>query len=65
MFEHLAERCSAMTDSRQCDVLVEQGKRHILEENWEALGQLNSRLWDFLPQEERSSDNFRHVTGIV
>ncbi len=65
MFEHLTERRTSMNDQVQAKQLFENGKRHILNEAWDDLKQVNGRLWDLLPDTAREDDDMRLYTGIV
>ena len=65
MFEHLTERRAAMNDQVQAKQLFENGKRHIESGAWEDLRQVNGRLWELLPNDERETEDMRLYTGIV
>ena len=65
MFEHLTERRAAMNDQVQAKQLFENGKRHIELGAWEDLRQVNGRLWELLPNDERETEDMRLYTGIV
>ncbi len=65
MFEHLVEMRTSMNDQIQAKQLIENGKRLIASEAWDDLRQVNVRLWDLMPDDERSSDDMRIYTGIV
>lgn len=65
MFEHLIERRTSMNDQVQAKQLVEHGKHLIANEAWDDLRLVTRRLWDLLPDDERSSDDMRLYTGIV
>jgi molecular chaperone DnaK len=65
MFEHLVEKRTAMNDQVQAKQLIENGKRLIVSEAWDDLRQVNGRLLDLMPDDERSSDNMRLYTNIV
>lgn len=65
MFEHLVEKRTAMNDQVQAKQLIENGKRLIVSEAWDDLRQVNGRLWDLMPDDERSSDDMRLYTNIV
>jgi hypothetical protein len=54
-----------VNDQLQAKNLIENGKRHIAEESWDELRQVNGRLWDLLPQVEQKAKEFRYLTGIV
>ncbi len=64
-FLHLVEHRASMNDQVQARQLIEAGKKHVLTESWDELAQVNSRLWDLLPDRERASEEFRLYTGIV
>jgi molecular chaperone DnaK len=65
MFSHLVERRTSMNDQLQVKQLIEQGKAHLSNQSWDDLRQVNGRLWDLVPDEERGSDDLRLYTGIV
>ena len=65
MYAHLVERRTSMNDQLQVKQLIEQGKTHLLNEAWDDLRQVNGRLWDLVPDEERASEELRLYTGIV
>jgi len=67
MFEHLNEcRRPSMNDQVQAKQLFENGKRLIAEQAWDELNQVIARLWDLVPDDERSTDEeARMFTGIV
>lgn len=52
-------------DTRQAKQLIENGKRFITSDAWDDLRQVNGRLWDLMPDDERSSDDMRLYTNIV
>ncbi len=65
MFEHLVDKRTSMNDQVQAKQLIENGKRLITSEAWDDLRLVNGRLWDLMPDGERSSDDMRLYTGIV
>lgn len=65
MFEHLVERRVSMNDQVQAKQLIDLGRRHVSLQAWEELRQVNSRLWDLMPDAARESDDMRVYTGIV
>jgi molecular chaperone DnaK len=65
MFKHLVEKRASMNDQIQAKNLIENGKRHITEESWDDLRQVNGRLWDLMPATEKESEELRPFTGIV
>jgi molecular chaperone DnaK len=65
MFKGLAEGRAALNDQLQVKQLIENGKRLIEAENWDELRQVNIRLWDLMPDQERANSDMRFLTGIV
>jgi molecular chaperone DnaK len=65
MFNHLVEKRASKNDQIQAKNLIENGKRHITEESWDDLRQVNGRLWDLMPATEKESEELRPFTGIV
>jgi molecular chaperone DnaK len=65
MFENLMERRASMNDQLQTKQLFENGKRHIAAGSWDDLRQVNGRLLDLIPDNEREFDDMRLYTGIV
>lgn len=65
VFEHLIERRPSMNDQAQAKQLFEIGKVHRANGMWDELRQVNRRLWNLLPDEEREDDDMRLYTGIV
>lgn len=65
MYSHLVERRASMNDQLQANTLIEQGKRCIENGAWDDLRQMNSRLWDLMPQTEQASSAMANYTGIV
>jgi molecular chaperone DnaK len=62
MFESLVERRAALNDQKQ---LIENGRRLVAAEDWDDLREGNRRLWDLMPDEERTQEETRPYTGIV
>jgi molecular chaperone DnaK len=65
MFEHLIEKRASMNDQIQAKQLIENGKHLIANASWDDLRQVNGRLWELMPDGERSSDDMRLYTNIV
>ena len=65
LFEHLKERRVSMNDQVQAKQLFNNGQRHIEMESWDDLKQVNGRLLDLLPEDQKNSDDLRTFTGIV
>ena len=65
MFEHLVGSRSAMNDQIQAKQLIEAGRNHISNQDWDDLKQVNGRLWDLMPSDAREADDMRLYTGIV
>lgn len=65
MFEHLMESSHIMNDQLQAKQLIEAGKLHITEQDWDDLKKVNSRLWDLMPENTKESDDMRLYTGII
>jgi molecular chaperone DnaK len=65
MFQNLMEKRTSMNDQIQATQLIENGKRAIERGDFEALNQINSRLWDLMPTKEKDSEEYRAFTGIV
>lgn len=65
MFEHLCGSRVSMNDQVQAKQLIENGKRSISSHDWDDLRQVVGRLWSLLPDEDRSSGEFKMLTGIV
>lgn len=65
MFEHLVGSRTSMNDQVQAKQLIEAGRNHISNQDWDDLKQVNGRLWDLMPSDARESDDFRFYTGIV
>ncbi|SDT86874.1 molecular chaperone DnaK [Pseudomonas pohangensis] len=65
VFKHLMQNSHSMNDQLQAKQLIEAGKHHIGEQDWDGLGSVNSRLWDLMPDDVRESDEMRLYTGIM
>lgn len=65
MFEHLVGSRASMNDQVQAKQLIEAGRKHILNQDWDDLKQVNGRLWDLMPSDAREADDMRLYTGIV
>lgn len=65
MFESLVERRAALNDQLQAKQLIENGRRLVAAEDWDDLREVNRRLWDLMPDEERTQEEMRPYTGIV
>ena len=65
MFNDLVEGRAALNDQIQVKQLIENGKRLIEGENWDDLRQVNIRLWNLMPDQERAASDMRFFTGIV
>jgi molecular chaperone DnaK len=65
MFNGLVEGRVGLNDQIQVKQLIENGKRLIAAERWDDLRQVNIRLWDLMPDQERASSDMRFLTGIV
>lgn len=65
MFTYLAERRASMNDQIQATQLIENGKRAMERDDIDGLNQINHRLWDLMPSQEKDSEEFRAFTGII
>ena len=65
MFEHLVGSRASMNDQVQAKQLIEAGRNHISNQDWDDLKQVNGRLWDLMPSDAREADDMRLYTGIV
>ena len=64
-FQHLTSKREMFNDQVQAKNLIEAGKRHITAEDYDRLVEVNGRLHNLLPQEEKDSkETQRFVTGI-
>jgi molecular chaperone DnaK len=59
MFENLTKRQDSMVDSRKAEALIDAGQRHIHEEAWDNLREVDRELWLLLPPQEQRSDEFK------
>ena len=64
-FEHLVENRVSMNDQVQTKQLIENGKNLIEKESWEDLRIVISRLWDLMPETERTNEDYKLFTGII
>lgn len=65
MFNHLVEKRASLNDQIQAKNLIENGRRHVTEEAWDDLRQVNIRLWELMPSTEKESESMRPFTGII
>ena len=65
MFNHLVEKRTSMNDQVLAKQLIEAGRVHIGQQDWDDLKQVNSRLWDLMPSDISEADDMRLYTGIV
>ncbi len=65
IFNGLVVGRAALNDQIQVKQLIENGKRLIEGENWDDLRQVNIRLWNLMPDQERAASDMRFFTGIV
>ena len=64
-FQHLTGKREMFNDQVQAKNLIEAGKRHVTAEDYDRLAEVNGRLHNLLPQEEKDSKEMqRFVTGI-
>ena len=64
-FQHLADKREMFNDQVQAKNLLEAGKRHITAEDYDRLAEVNGRLHNLLPQQEKDSKEMQQfVTGI-
>lgn len=63
-FEHLLTKRESFNDQLQAKNLIEAGKRHIANEDFDKLAEVNMRLHDLLPQKEIDTKEMRYFTGI-
>ena len=54
-----------MNDQVQTKQLIENGKNLIEKESWEDLRIVISRLWDLMPETERTNEDYKLFTGII
>jgi molecular chaperone DnaK len=65
MFESLVERRAALNDQALAKQLIDNGRRVIAAEDWDDLREVNRRLWNLMPDDERTQQEMRPYTGIV
>lgn len=65
MFRHLVDNYSSMNDQMQAKQFITAGKKHINDQDWDNLRQVNMRLWDLMPRSVQESADMRLYTGIV
>lgn len=65
MFQHLIERRVSMNDQIQATQLIENGKRAIQRDDIASLRQINTRLWELIPSDDKNSDEMRAYVGII
>ena len=65
MFQHLSERRASMNDQIQATQLIENGKRAIQKDDIASLQQINARLWELMPSDDKNSDEMRAYVGII
>ena len=65
MFQDLVSHRASLNDQLQAKQLIENGKRLIAAEDWDDLREVNRRLWDLMPDEERTQEEMKPYTGIV
>ena len=64
-FEHLQTKRSTFNDPVQAKSLIEAGKRHIAEQDYDHLAEVNMRLNDLLPHSEQTDPKtLPFITGI-
>ena len=63
-FQHLLSKRETFNDQLQAKNLIEAGKKHIVSEDYDKLGEVNGRLHSLLPEKEKDSNEMRHFTGI-
>jgi molecular chaperone DnaK len=63
-FEHLLTKRESFNDQLQAKNLIEAGRKHIANEDFDRLAEVNMRLHDLLPQKEIDSKEMRYFTGI-
>ncbi len=65
MFGHLVDNRASMNDQVQAKQFIAAGKKHIDDQDWDNLRQVNMRLWDLMPSSVQESEDMRLYTGIV
>jgi hypothetical protein len=64
-FQNLTSKRELFNDQLQARNLIEAGKRHITAEDYDRLAEVNGRLHNLLPQQEKDSKEMqRFITGI-
>lgn len=64
-FKHLLSKREIFNDQLQALKFIEAGKRHIQEEDFEKLLDVNMRLHSLLPQKEQDTKEMKYFTGIA
>jgi molecular chaperone DnaK len=65
MFGSLVERRNIMNNPGLADNLIETGQLHVQKEAWDELRVVVGRLWDLMPEQERTAPELQKFTGIV
>jgi len=63
-FESMISKREMFNDQLQAKNFIESGKRYIASEDYDKLAEVNSRLHNLLPQQEKDSKEMQHFTGI-
>lgn len=63
-FQYLVGKREVFNDQIQAKNLIEAGKRYIATEDYDKLAEVNVRLHNLLPQEEKDSKEMRYFTGL-
>jgi molecular chaperone DnaK len=63
-FQDLVGRREMFNDQLQANSLIEAGRKHMTEDDYDKLADVNVRLHSLLPQQEKDSKEMRHFTGI-
>ena len=63
-FQGLVSKRETFNDQLQAKNLIEAGKKHVAAEDYDKLGEVNSRLHSLLPQKEKDSKEMQSFTGI-
>ena len=63
-FQHLVSKRETFNDQLQAKTLIESGKSHVATEDYDGLGEINSRLHSLLPEKEKNTNEELHFTGI-
>ncbi len=64
-FQSLSSKREMFNDQLQAKNFIEAGKRYIDSEDYDKLVEVNSRLHNLLPQQEKDSKEMEHFTGIA